>query len=148
MLRSEFVDCGSGLPHGQHSLGAEDGGTLLCKGKRKSDYVHCGEPGSHPRHRIGEGVPGYSAGPYCLGIMSAEEKAAAGILPIIYLIPFELASLLTGDSIVSTDSNGNEVVLAKHTPETLLDAHAKAARSIGMEPTMTHEKATELTRGL
>lgn len=148
MLQAEWIECGSGLPHGQHTVYVENSITYLCEGKRKSDYVHCGEPNNHPQHRTGPD----EKGPYCLGVMSTEERAKHFNLPIARLLPYELVRLLQGETISIRDSEGREVILAKHTPDTLLEEHDKAREQemnpALLPPRMTYRQAADLTRGV
>ncbi len=147
MFRTEMIDCGSGLPHGQHTAYEEDGVTYLCEGRRKSVYVHCGEPETHAPHRNGPD----QTGPWCQGIMSIEEMTQHYKLPVTRLTTHEIAALLQGETITASDSEGKKVYIAKHTPNTLMDANEKAREGIDpatLPPPMTYAEAERLTRGI
>lgn len=151
MWNTDFLEdgCGSGLPHGQHTVYTDDNSVRwLCEGKLKSDYEHCGKPDNHTQHRTGPD----EKGPYCLGAMSIEEKARHFSLPITRLLPFELLALLKGETISVLDGEGRELILAKHTPDTLMEAHDKAREQESnpdlLPPRMTQEQAVALTKGL
>lgn len=150
MWSTRFLEegCGSGLPHGQHTAYTEDSVTYLCEGKRKSDYAHCGEPDNHSPHRTGPNQDG----PYCLGEMSAEERAQHFSLPVTRVLPYELLALLKDETISIRDGEGREIFLAKHTPDTLMADHDRAraqeANPALLPPRMTYEQAVALTKGL
>lgn len=148
MWNTEFLDddegCGSGLPHAQHTAWEKEGVTYLCRGRRKSAYIHCGEPANHRQHRTGDD----GKGPYCLGVLTAEERAKHEKRPVIYFTTHELVGMLEGRSFTVADSDGNTFTVARHVPNTLLEAHRKACANAGQEPTMTWDQAVQLTKGI